>query len=73
MADLATHAMQHFFRSWMDATGAAPTIQQKGMRHWSLAITMQYGDADRDLLQQLLIKVRLWHSPRPTAGQAAKC
>jgi len=51
------HAMRHSFRSWMDATGAAPTIQQKGMRHSSLAITMQYGDADRNLLEQAVDKV----------------
>jgi integrase len=49
--------MRHSFRSWLDSVGAAPTIQQKGMGHSSLAITMKYGDSDRDLIQQAVDKV----------------
>jgi len=34
-----------------------PQLQQKAMRHSSSVITGQYGDADRDLLQQAVDKV----------------
>ena len=54
---LATHTMRHSFRSWLDSVGAAPTIQQKSMRHSSLAITMKYGDSDKAQVQQAVERV----------------
>lgn len=45
LGHVATHAMRHTFRSWLDAVGTKPTVQQKMMRHADIRTTMNvYGD-----------------------------
>ncbi len=42
---VATHALRHTFRSWLDAVGAKVTVQQRMMRHSDIRTTMNvYGD-----------------------------
>jgi integrase len=42
---IGTHSFRHTFRSWLDAVGAAVTVQQKLMRHSDIQTTMNiYGD-----------------------------
>jgi integrase len=42
---VSTHSMRHTFRSWLDAVGAKPSVQQKMMRHADIRTTMNiYGD-----------------------------
>lgn len=42
---VATHAMRHTFRSWLDAVGTKVSVQQKMMRHSDIRTTMNiYGD-----------------------------
>jgi integrase len=45
LGHVSTHAFRHTYRSWLDATGAAISVQQKMMRHASIKTTMDiYGD-----------------------------
>lgn len=45
MGHISTHVLRHTFRSWLDAAGAKPTVQQKMMRHADIRTTMNiYGD-----------------------------
>jgi integrase len=46
---VSTHVFRHTYRSWLDATGAAVSVQQKMMRHASIKTTMDiYGDVVTD-------------------------
>jgi integrase len=46
---VSTHAFRHTYRSWLDATGAPISVQQKMMRHASIKTTMDiYGDVVTD-------------------------
>ena len=46
---LGTHSFRHTYRSWLDATGAAISVQQKMMRHTDIRTTMNiYGDVVTD-------------------------
>ena len=41
---LATHAMRHTYRSWLDAVGTPLAVQQKLMRHAHIRTTMNIYD-----------------------------
>ena len=46
---LATHAMRHSYRAWLDAVGTSVAVQQKLMRHADIRTTMNtYGDIVTD-------------------------
>ena len=46
---LGWHRFRHTFRNWLDAVGTAVGVQQKTMRHASVATTMNiYGKGMRD-------------------------
>lgn len=49
LGHVSTHAFRHTYRSWLDATGAPVSVQQKMMRHASIKTTMDiYGDVVTD-------------------------
>lgn len=49
LGHVTTHAFRHTYRSWLDATGAPVSVQQKMMRHASIKTTMDiYGDVVTD-------------------------
>jgi hypothetical protein len=49
---------RHTYRSWLDATGAAISVQQKMMRHASIKTTMDiYGDVVTDEMSTASRKV----------------
>jgi integrase len=55
---VSTHAFRHTYRSWLDATGAAISVQQKMMRHASIKTTMDiYGDVVTDEMSTASRKV----------------
>jgi integrase len=55
---VSTHAFRHTYRSWLDATGAAVSVQQKMMRHASIKTTMDiYGDVVTDEMSTASRKV----------------
>ncbi len=46
---VATHALRHSYRSWLDAVGTTVAVQQKLMRHSDIRTTMNiYGDVVTD-------------------------
>ena len=55
---VSTHAFRHTYRSWLDATGAPISVQQKMMRHASIKTTMDiYGDVVTDEMSTASRKV----------------
>ena len=55
---VSTHAFRHTCRSWLDATGAPISVQQKMMRHASIKTTMDiYGDVVTDEMSTASRKV----------------
>jgi integrase len=55
---ISTHSFRHTYRSWLDATGAAISVQQKMMRHASITTTMDiYGDVVTDEMSTASRKV----------------
>jgi len=55
---LATHALRHTYRSWLDAVGTPIAVQQKLMRHADIRTTMNvYGDVVTDEMAQAHSKV----------------
>lgn len=55
---LATHAMRHTYRSWLDAAGTGIAVQQKLMRHGDIRTTLNvYGDVITDEMSQAHTKV----------------
>jgi len=42
---LSTHCFRHSHRSWLGSIGTPLGVQQKLMRHSTIAMTMRYGDA----------------------------
>ncbi|HLM79286.1 MAG TPA: site-specific integrase [Terriglobales bacterium] len=55
---VSTHAFRHTYRSWLDATGAPVSVQQKMMRHASIKTTMDiYGDVVTDEMSTASRKV----------------
>ncbi len=58
LGHVTTHAFRHTYRSWLDATGAAVSVQQKMMRHASITTTMNiYGDVVTDEMTTATRKV----------------
>ncbi len=58
LGHITTHAFRHMYRSWLDATGAAISVQQKMMRHASIKTTMDiYGDVVTDEMSTASRKV----------------
>jgi integrase len=58
LGHVSTHAFRHTYRSWLDATGAAISVQQKMMRHASIKTTMDiYGDVVTDEMSTASRKV----------------
>jgi integrase len=46
---LGTHSMRHTYRSWLDAAGAAISVQKEMMRHGDIRTTMNvYGSIVTD-------------------------
>jgi integrase len=46
---VSPHALRHSYRSWLDAAGVKPAVQQKLMRHADIQTTMNtYGDVVTD-------------------------
>jgi integrase len=55
---LATHSFRHTYRSWLDAVGAAITMQQRLMRHSDIQTTLNiYGDVVTGEMQEASSKV----------------
>ena len=55
---LATHALRHSYRSWLDAVGTPIAVQQKLMRHSDIRTTMNlYGDVVTDEMAQAHSKI----------------
>ncbi|HEX4427542.1 MAG TPA: site-specific integrase [Terriglobales bacterium] len=49
LGHVTTHAFRHTYRSWLDSVGTKITVQQKLMRHSSIAMTLgTYGDVVTD-------------------------
>jgi integrase len=58
LGHVTTHAFRHTYRSWLDATGAPVSVQQKMMRHASIKTTMDiYGDVVTDEMTTATRKV----------------
>ncbi len=58
LGHVTTHAFRHTYRSWLDATGAPISVQQKMMRHSSIKTTMDiYGDVVTDEMNTATRKV----------------
>ena len=56
--DIGWHTFRHSYRSWLDETGAPPTVQKELMRHASIQTTMNiYGKAMTDSKRQAHSKV----------------
>jgi integrase len=55
---IGTHSFRHTYRSWLDAVGAAITVQQRLMRHSDIQTTLNiYGDVVTDEMAQANAKV----------------
>ena len=55
---LGTHGLRHTYRSWLDASGAKLTVQQKLMRHADIQTTINlYGDVVTDEMKTAAAKV----------------
>ncbi len=55
---LATHALRHSYRSWLDAVGTPIAVQQKLTRHSDIRTTMNlYGDVVTDEMAQAHSKI----------------
>jgi len=55
---IGTHTFRHTYRSWLDAVGAAITVQQRLMRHSDIQTTLNiYGDVVTDEMAQASAKV----------------
>ena len=55
---LGTHTFRHTYRSWLDAVGAAITVQQRLMRHSDIQTTLNiYGDVVTGEMREVSSKV----------------
>jgi integrase len=55
---IGTHSFRHTYRSWLDAVGTTPTVQQKLMRHSDIRTTLNiYGDVVTDEMQKAESKI----------------
>ena len=58
LGTFGTHTMRHTYRSWLDAGGTKPAVQQKMMRHSDIRTTMNtYGDVVTDEMVEANTKV----------------
>jgi integrase len=72
LGHVSTHAFRHTYRSWLDATGAAISVQQKLMRHASIKTTMDiYGDVATDEMPIASRKVDLAFPLNGARGELA--
>jgi integrase len=72
LGHVTTHAFRHTYRSWLDSVGTKITVQQKLMRHSSIAMTLgTYGDVVTDEMSTASFKVAEL-AFRPNGAQAER-